>query len=673
MNHSRAIQVEVPDANYWRSQIKCQQACPVHTDARGYVRAIARGDFEQAYLIARGPNPLASICGRVCGAPCEAACRRSSIDQAVSIRALKRFVTEQFGTESRRVRPLDLLRRVVRNAGQRQCEDEEELGSLRRLLRDLDSPTSEGAPVAIIGSGPAGLAAAHDLALLGARPVVFEMEPVPAGMLAVGIPAYRLPRDLIRAEVEPIEALGVEFRCSTQVGRDLTLDAIRAEFAATIIAVGAKQSRIVPVEGGEGGGILGGVEFLRALALDDDVRLGERVLVIGGGNVAYDVSRSVVRQTGVDVSRSAMRQHGVREVHMVSLESLEEMPADDTEIIEGDEEGVIRHHRLGPHRIERDDSGRVTGVTFQHCARVFDEAGRFAPEFEPDNLQTIACDTVIWAIGQRPDLSFIPKAGDIRLTDRGMIECSAGDLTTSAPDVFVAGDIAHGARLLIDAVASGKRAARSVHRFLTGRRIGAEDVTLHLPIMDYAREPDYEQQPRLPVPVVEPGERRSSQEAVVETGYPATTGPWDVLMTSYPGHPVPGEPTRVTFYIKDRVTGTPYDRAVSARVLQTFTFGRNRPIVRATSIDPFDALHKLTVTFPEDGEFVVELSMEVEGRTEVIPFLMVSGAPTATASVLIGIGAAAIVFFVIVRAIRIKRDRRAGAASPAGTVPHPAG
>ncbi|NOX57226.1 MAG: NAD(P)-binding protein [Planctomycetes bacterium] len=215
------VHVEVPDDEYWQRQIKCQYACPVHTDARGYVRAIAEGDFEAAYLIARGPNPLASICGRVCGAPCEAACRRGAIDEAVSIRALKRFVAERFNPESDTkgaIKVVDLLKRIIRAAPERDCTGPDELHALRNMLQGIGQEKPTGPQIAIIGSGPAGLAAAHDLALFGYRPVVLEMEPVPAGMLAVGIPEYRLPRDLIEAEVELIRALGVEFVCNTQVG-----------------------------------------------------------------------------------------------------------------------------------------------------------------------------------------------------------------------------------------------------------------------------------------------------------------------------------------------------------------------------------------------------------------------------------------------------------------------
>ena len=514
-----SVQVEVPDEAYWRGQIKCQDACPVNTDARGYVRAIAEGDFEKAYLIARGPNPLASICGRVCGAPCEAACRRGDIDQAVSIRGLKRFVTEQFGTESGRFKPLEILQRVLNSASGRECSADEELIGLRRLMRDIESPPEDGPKVAIIGSGPAGLAAAHDLALLGCRPVVFEMEPVPAGMLAVGIPEYRLPRDLIRAEVEVIEALGVEFRCNIEIGKDITFEDIRKEFEATIIAVGAKKSFKLDIPGAQGQDVLGGIEFLRDVALDKPVELGKRVVVLGGGNVAYDVSRSVIRQAGVDVSRTALRQAAVGEVHMISLESLEELPADNTEIIEGDEEGVIRHHRLGPTEILRDEQGDVTGIKCRQVTRVFDDDGNFSPAYNDDETTVIDADTIIWSIGQRVDLEFMSETNDVQRNQRGLIECNQNDMTTSAPDVFLAGDVAYGPRLLIDAVASGKQSARTVYRYLTGKQVEAQQVVMHLPILDYKREADYEKQPRVSIPALSAKERIKAQNTIVETGY----------------------------------------------------------------------------------------------------------------------------------------------------------
>ena len=418
--------VEVPSTDYWQRQIKCQDACPVHTDARGYVRAIAEGRFEDAYLIARGPNPLASICGRVCGAPCEAACRRKDIDAPISIRALKRFVTDRFGgqLDDQGRSPLKLIRRLIDHAPSRMSARSEELVGFRQFLSDGELSANRGGDkVAIIGSGPAGLAAAHDLALLGLRATIYEMEPVPAGMLAVGIPEYRLPRDLIAAEVEFIRALGVEFICNTQVGRDISLSEIRAQHRATIVAVGLKRSRLLPIPGSNGTGILGGVELLRDVALGQETDLKGQVVVIGGGNVAYDVARTVVRQTGVDVSLTALRRPGVYEVHLCTLESLEELPADDAEIIEGDQEGIIRHHGLGPKEILLDAAGQVRGIVFQQCVRVFDDQKRFAPQFDETNLITLPADRVIWAIGQRPDLSFMHDASDIEMPPRGLPKC----------------------------------------------------------------------------------------------------------------------------------------------------------------------------------------------------------------------------------------------------------
>jgi len=513
--------VEVPTPEYWQRQIKCQDACPVHTDARGYVRAIADDRFEEAYLIARGPNPLASICGRVCGAPCEAVCRRKDLDEAVSIRALKRFVADRFGghTEKKNGKPLDLIRRLVSFATGRSSRGEE-LAAFQAFLDEYKPPdNTDGEKVAIIGSGPAGLAAAHDLALMGFRPAIYEMEPVPAGMLAVGIPKYRLPNELIEAEVNFIRSLGVEFICSTQVGRDISLGEIRDRYRATIIAIGLKRSRSVPIPGADGKGVLGGIEFLRDVALGEETDVTGKVVVIGGGNVAYDVARTVARQTGMDVSRTALRKTGVELVHLCSLESLEELPADDLEIIEGDEEGVIRHHSAGPKEILLDDEGCVRGIVFQRCTRVFDEQGRFAPEFDESDLTTIEADRVIWSIGQRPDVSFLEDAKDIELTERGLPHYDGTTMRTTAADVFMAGDIAHGPKLLIDAVASGKQVARKVLEYVRGQKLIEEVQLVHLEIPDYLRERDYEKLKRTAVPTLSAAQRNKDPLAIVEVGY----------------------------------------------------------------------------------------------------------------------------------------------------------
>jgi NADPH-dependent glutamate synthase beta subunit-like oxidoreductase len=267
--------------------------------------------------------------------------------------------------------PIELVRRLIDHAPGRESSRAEELASFAGFLSEQGlNLRGDGEKVAIIGSGPAGLAAAHDLALLGFRPAVFEMEPVPAGMLAVGIPQYRLPRELIQAEVEFIRSLGVEFICNTQVGKDISLAEIRRQHQATIIAVGLKRSRALPIPGADTFGVFGGVEFLRDVALGKAADVRGQVVVIGGGNVAYDIARTVVRQTGVDISRLALRSAAVHSVRLVSLESLEELPADDTEILEGDEEGVLRENGWGPVEIVAGSGGRVSGVVFQRCTRV---------------------------------------------------------------------------------------------------------------------------------------------------------------------------------------------------------------------------------------------------------------------------------------------------------------
>lgn len=525
-----AFVTAIPGPDYTKRQVKCQVACPVRTDARGYVRAIAAGDFETAYLIARGPNPFASICGRICGAPCEAACRRGDIprvdddgnfisaDRPIAIRALKRFACEQAGPESR---PPSAILNRIREHIPSVCWDAEEMAALLRgsIRAGLPDPgTSQR--VAIIGSGPAGLSAAHDLALLGFKPVVFEMEPVPAGMLMVGVPAYRLPREVINREVEVIQALGVEIRCGVTIGRDLSFADLRRDYAAVIIAVGAKSSRGLGLPGEAGPRVYGGVDLLRAVALGESLDIGNNVVVIGGGNVAYDVARTVLRQIAYDTARTAARLPGTGRVWLVSLEGLEEMPADTIEIREGDEEGIERLNGWGPVEITRASSGEVTGVTFRRCNQVYDDQRRFSPVFDDAVRKTVACDTVLLAVGQVPNLEFLSKGGtDVQQHRPGWIKVDPHDLTTTAPGVFVAGDLAHGTRLLIDAVASGKVAARSVYRYLTGREVTPDALTAHITLPQYQRERGYEATVRVPIPAAHPEERLSRPDRLVELGY----------------------------------------------------------------------------------------------------------------------------------------------------------
>ena len=523
------LKVHVPDANYHQNLISCQVACPVHTDARGYVRAIADGRFEEAYLIARGPNPFASICGRICGAPCEVACRRGKIpkvnddgmfvgqDRAIAIRALKRFACDQFGPEAR---PVSEVLESVRSFMPPVAADAEEIAALLRAGTNRSVEPGSGERIAIIGAGPAGLSAAHDLALLGFKPVVFEIEPVAAGMLAVGVPAYRLPRDLIEKEVAVIEALGVEIRCGVKVGEDIKFSELRDDHSAVIIAVGAKSSRGLGLTGEAGPGVIGGVDLLRSVSLGEVLEMGREIVVIGGGNVAYDVARSVVRQIAYDTARTAARLSDTANVHLVSLEGPEEMPADTIEIVEGDEEGIRRSNGWGPTEVVRDEKGNVTGVAFRKCLRVYDEERKFSPLYDDEEKWVIPCDTVLLAVGQAPALSFLEDGGqDVERMRGDWLKVDPATLQTTAKGVFVAGDLAHGTRLLIDAVASGKAAARSVYQYLTGKTIEHELVKTHVVLDRYRRERGYESIRRVEVPTIEPSERLEHPENVVEIGY----------------------------------------------------------------------------------------------------------------------------------------------------------
>ncbi len=523
------LRVEVPGAQHHRALISCQVACPVHTDARGYVRAIAAGDFELAYLIARGPNPFASICGRICAAPCEASCRRGKIprsdgdgsfvgpDKPIAIRALKRFACERKGVEAR---PPDEAFAAVRGYVPEVAADVEELAALVRATAATGFERARGEPVAVVGAGCAGLAAAHDLALLGFRPVVFESERVPAGMLALGIPEYRLPMELIRREIAVIQALGVEIRCDTAVGKDVSFADLRRDFKAVIIAVGAKRPRALGLPGERGPGVYGGVDFLRAVSLGEGVPLGREVIVIGGGNVAYDVARTVVRQMAYDTARTAARMPGQRRVRLVSLETLAEMPADTAEIREGDEEGVERLGGFGPMEISRDGAGSVTGLRVKRCLKVYDAQRRFAPIFDEADVRTFACDTVLIAAGQTTDLSFLETGGaDVSQFRPGWPKVDPETLASTASGVFVAGDLAHGTRLVIDAVASGKKAARSVYAFIMGKRLAPDIVTSHLTLERYRRERGYEKLRRVEIPVLPAEERLGDPRKLVERGF----------------------------------------------------------------------------------------------------------------------------------------------------------
>lgn len=442
-------QVRVPDLDYWVEMVKCRHACPVHTDACGYVTAIAEGRYEDAYRIARAHNPFASICGRVCGAPCETNCRRGDVDTPVAIRPLKRFVTGKFGPETG------------------------DYAIYRHANNDAMLPPNRGdyEKVAVIGAGVSGLTVAHDLTRLGYRVTVFEADAEPGGMLTVGVPVFRLPRDLVRHEIQAILSLGVELKCNQRLGRDFSLADLRRQgYRAIFLGVGLPKGRRLPLIGAEAEGVIDGMEFLRAFNTGRPVPLGKRILVIGGGNVAYDVARSAVRphDDAYDVARSALRLSGDKEVHVVCLESREEMPADEIEVIEGAEEGIRLHNSRGPREVIA-PGGKVAALRTVRCTSVFDAQRRFSPTFDETDVRDIPADNIIFAIGQQSDLSFLDPADGVA-TERGLIKVNRETYQTTAPDVFACGDIAHGPRLFIDAIASAQIAARSMHDYLRGTR-----------------------------------------------------------------------------------------------------------------------------------------------------------------------------------------------------------
>jgi NADPH-dependent glutamate synthase beta subunit-like oxidoreductase len=510
------LKVKIPDKEYWKEQIKCQYACPVHTDARGYVRAVASSDFEKAYIIARAPNPLASMCGRICGAPCEVACRRGSIDKSISIRGLKRAAEENSSWLNN---PLEFIKKIQIHLRNRDCVDIEDLGAFLLNVENGKFTRVSGKSVGIIGSGPAGLSAAHDLALMGFSTTIYESEKVPAGMLYLGVPAYRLPRELIKAEIEVIKSLGVEIITNCTVGVDVSLQELRKKHDAVIIAVGCKKSKMLSINGNDAKGIWGGVEFLRKVSLDLPRKIGKNIVVIGGGNVAYDVARSALRQQQIDVVQTALREQVDAKVTLCCLESENEMLADEIEILEGAEEGVDRINGYGPQEILTKD-GKVSGVLFYKVISIFDENNRFNPKYDSKDKIVIDADTVLFAVGQFSDISFIDfKRDNIEINEKGIIKCDKDTLMTTAENVFLAGDLALGPGLMIDAIASGKKAARSIYKNITGQRIEGQRIEYHTPIENYNREQGYEKIRRQIFKTTKILDRIFDHEIIVEKGF----------------------------------------------------------------------------------------------------------------------------------------------------------
>ncbi len=402
----------------------CSAACPVHTDTRGYAEAVSEGDYERALELLLQANPFPSVCGRICHHPCEKECRRKEVDAPVNLRMLKRFVVENT-KDYRRER--------------------------RRRIEPF-----RGKKVAIIGSGPAGLTAAHDLALLGYHTVVFEQDSRLGGMLAHAIPRYRLPLHALNEDIDDILALGVEAKTGCRVGRDISLEEIRESHDAVVVAIGLSESVTLPIPGSTSEGVLPGITFLWDVANGHPPPLGERVLIIGGGNVAVDAARTA-------------RRLGVSRVFLACLESREEMPAWQWEIQEAQEEGIEILNSWGPKAI-LSRKGKVAGLELKHCTRVFDEKGRFNPQYDEARTMTLDVDQIVMTIGQRADLSCFNER-ELAM-ERGRLMCDPHTLSTSEPGVFACGEVMTGPGSAIQAIANGHQAARAVHHYLqTGERL----------------------------------------------------------------------------------------------------------------------------------------------------------------------------------------------------------
>jgi NADPH-dependent glutamate synthase beta subunit-like oxidoreductase len=450
---------------------------------------------------------------------------------------LKRFVTEKYGVESVRPATQDVLRETLVAEGNRYA------GHLP-VHPSLETPASRPLrrKVAVVGAGPAGLSAAHDLALLGYEVSVFEASEEPGGMMRFGIPEYRLPRTLIRAEIDKILSLGVTLDLRTPLSGSFGLPALRGlGFEAVFLSVGVSRGRDLQVPGVEKDGVVKAVDYLLNVNRGFRMDLGRRVVVIGGGFVAFDAARTALRlgreqdvdpleaeadenarmKEALDSARAALRG-GAAEVTIVSLESFEEMPVLRTtqgheEFEEAQKEGVAFLTRRGPNRFL--GSGRLEAVELRRVVSVFDEAGRFAPRYDDGDLVTLPADSCVLAIGQQPDLAFLTPDDGIALTPGGTIRVDPATLATSAPGIFAGGDVAFGPRNLIEAVANGKRAARSIHEFLSreAAKLSTRLEIEKLPTATYRMIAGFEILDRQAAPTLEVGRRTGIAE--VETGY----------------------------------------------------------------------------------------------------------------------------------------------------------
>ena len=407
----------------------CKTACPAHIAVQGYLKLAAQGRYDEALALIKRENPLPAVCGRICNRRCEDACTRGRVDAAIAIDEVKKFIAQR------------------------------DLDAATRYIPPMVTPTRAGGfdqKVAIIGAGPAGLSCAFYLAEKGYKPVVFEKMPRPGGMLTYGIPSFKLEKDVIEAEVEVIREMGAEFRYGVEVGRDVTLAELREQgFAAFYVAIGCQGGRLPGIDGQDAKGTWTAVDFL---AKYTDQTAGAapamgRTVVVGGGNVAIDAARVAARTQAPEVT-------------MLCLESAEEMPASDEEVAEAREDGVDVRCGWGPKEVLTNEAGAVCGIVFKRCTRVFGDDGRFAPEYDENDLVTIECDQVVFAIGQSIEWGNLLEGSAVELGRGQGAVADPQTYQTAEPDIFVGGDVYTGPKFAIDAIAAGHEAAVSIHRFV---------------------------------------------------------------------------------------------------------------------------------------------------------------------------------------------------------------
>jgi len=406
----------------------CKTKCPAHISVQGYIQKASEGKYREALEVIKKDNPFPAVCGRICPHPCEEECTRGSVDEPLAIDAIKMFIADQ---------ELDAKVRFI-----------------PEIKKQYEPRGKAGKKVAVIGAGPAGLSCAYYLAIEGYQVTVFEKEKLLGGMLTMGIPAFRLDRDVINAEIDILKELGVEFFTGIEVGKDTTIQKLREQgYNAFYLAIGAQKGASLGLEGEELDDVITGVEFLRAINLDPTLKLEGPVVVVGGGNVAIDVARTAVRA-------------GASSVNLYCLESASEMPALKEEQEEAKEEGIVLGHGWGPKRIIT-KKGKVTGVEFKKCVSLF-ENGAFAPQYDESVTITVEASKVLLAIGQVIEWGDLTKDEKFIFDARKRIRVNDVSHQTTVPDVFAGGDAVTGPKFAIDAIAMGKQAAESIHRYIQG-------------------------------------------------------------------------------------------------------------------------------------------------------------------------------------------------------------